>query len=116
MPVESAVQRGSPPRDAVFKEQVGLAGDRQIVDGFAEAQGRRHPRVGPGVDGHPFEPGTLLCGRGPRAASANLLNVSLSRARGKLILIADLEYVRTRAKDRTECFRFLLRQAAADLS
>ena len=41
------------------------------------------------VDGPPLEPGTLL--------RANLLNVSLSRARGKLILIADVEYVKKRA-------------------
>jgi superfamily I DNA and/or RNA helicase len=49
------------------------------------------------VDGPPLEPGTLLCGRGPRAASANLLNVSVSRARGKLIVIVDVAYVRARA-------------------
>src|ERR1017187_10236340 len=49
------------------------------------------------VDGPPLEPGTLLCGRGPASASANLLNVSLSRARGKLILIADVDYFRARA-------------------
>ena len=49
------------------------------------------------VDGPPMEPGTLLCGRGPRAASANLLNVSLSRARGKLIIIANVGYIDSRA-------------------
>ena len=53
------------------------------------------------VDGPPMDPGTLLCGRGPGSASANLLNVSLSRARGKLILIADLDYFRARAAGTT---------------
>lgn len=42
------------------------------------------------VDGPPLPPGTLL-------NSANLLNVSLSRSRGKLILIADLPYLRDQA-------------------
>jgi len=49
------------------------------------------------TDAGPLEPGVLLAGRGPMAASANLLNVSLSRARGKLILVADVRYVRGRA-------------------
>ena len=49
------------------------------------------------TDAPPLEPGVLLAGRGPQSASANLLNVSLSRARGKLIVIAPLDYVRQRA-------------------
>lgn len=49
------------------------------------------------TDAPPLEPGVLLAGRGPTAASANLLNVSLSRARGKLILVADVRYIHTRA-------------------
>lgn len=49
------------------------------------------------TDAPPLEPGVLLAGRGPNASSANLLNVSLSRARGKLILVADVRYVRARA-------------------
>ncbi len=55
------------------------------------------------VDGPPLGPGTLLCGRGPNSASANLLNVSLSRARGKLILLMDVQYVRERAKGTVLC-------------
>jgi superfamily I DNA and/or RNA helicase len=43
------------------------------------------------VDAAPMRPGLLLCG-GPRSDSAQLLNVSLSRARGKLILVADVGY------------------------
>lgn len=45
------------------------------------------------VDAPPLEPGVLL----GRAGAANLLNVSLSRARGKLILLVDVNYVRSRA-------------------
>jgi hypothetical protein len=55
------------------------------------------------VDGPPLAPGTLLCGRGPNSASANLLNVSLSRARGKLILLMDVQYVRGRARGTVLC-------------
>lgn len=41
------------------------------------------------ADAAPLKPGVLLNGS---ASSANLLNVSLSRARGKLIVIADVNY------------------------
>ncbi len=43
------------------------------------------------VDAAPMRPGLLLSG-GPRSDAAQLLNVSLSRARGKLILVADVGY------------------------
>jgi hypothetical protein len=43
------------------------------------------------VDAAPMRPGLLLSG-GPQTDAAHLLNVSLSRARGKLILVADLAY------------------------
>jgi hypothetical protein len=45
------------------------------------------------VDAPPLEPGVLL----GREGAANLLNVSLSRARGKLILLADVAYIRNKA-------------------
>jgi hypothetical protein len=47
------------------------------------------------VDAEPLRPGVLLAGGG--SSSRNLLNVSLSRARGKLILVADVAYFETRA-------------------
>ncbi|MBX3170186.1 MAG: AAA family ATPase [Candidatus Eremiobacteraeota bacterium] len=53
------------------------------------------------TDGPPLEPGVLLAGRGANSSSANLLNVSLSRARGKLIVIAPVDYVRSRAAGTT---------------
>ncbi|HEX7843105.1 MAG TPA: AAA domain-containing protein [Kofleriaceae bacterium] len=43
------------------------------------------------VDAAPMRPGLLLSG-GPGTDAGNLLNVSLSRARGKLVLVADLGY------------------------
>jgi hypothetical protein len=46
------------------------------------------------VDTEPFAPGVLLAGHRPGAAAANLLNVAISRARGKLIILADRAYFR----------------------
>jgi len=44
------------------------------------------------VDSDPMRPGRLLSDRHPGSAARHLLNVSLSRARGKLILVADVDY------------------------
>jgi hypothetical protein len=41
-------------------------------------------------------PGMLLSGDGPASVARNLLNVSISRARGKLIIIADVRYFEDR--------------------
>jgi hypothetical protein len=49
------------------------------------------------VDTAPFPPGVLLTGTGPKAGARNLVNVSISRARGKLIIVADVAYFRTHA-------------------
>lgn len=49
------------------------------------------------VDTAPMRPGVLLAGDAPGKPSRNLLNVSVSRARGKLILIADAAYFRRHA-------------------
>lgn len=46
------------------------------------------------VDVDPLPPGILLAGNTPGASSANLINISLSRARGKLVVIADVGYLR----------------------
>ncbi|HEX8107232.1 MAG TPA: AAA domain-containing protein, partial [Kofleriaceae bacterium] len=48
------------------------------------------------VDAAPMRPGLLLSG-GLRSDAAQLLNVSLSRARGKLILVADVGYFEAQA-------------------
>lgn len=44
------------------------------------------------VDTRPEKPGVLLAGD---ASAANLLNVSLSRAKGKLVIVSDVEFFRT---------------------
>jgi hypothetical protein len=44
------------------------------------------------VDTAPLTPGVLLTDQTPFSSAKNLLNVSLSRARGKLIIIADVAY------------------------
>jgi len=43
------------------------------------------------VDAAPMRPGALLAG-GARSDASHLLNVSLSRARGKLVIVADVAY------------------------
>ena len=49
------------------------------------------------VDGEPHKPGVLLVGDGVGSSAANLLNVSISRARGKLVVVSSLAYFRTHA-------------------
>ncbi|MEP7219127.1 MAG: C-terminal helicase domain-containing protein, partial [Bacteroidota bacterium] len=49
------------------------------------------------VDAAPLSPGVLLAGSSPRSSSRNLLNVSISRARGKLVIISDVDYFKTQA-------------------
>jgi superfamily I DNA and/or RNA helicase len=51
------------------------------------------------VDAAPLRPGVLLSGRGEGTSAANLINVSLSRARGKLVIVSDVEHFRTYAPD-----------------
>jgi superfamily I DNA and/or RNA helicase len=49
------------------------------------------------VDAEPMKPGVLLSERGPRSSAQNLINVAISRARGKLIILADMRYFEQRA-------------------
>jgi superfamily I DNA and/or RNA helicase len=63
------------------------------------------------VDAPPLSPGVLLNRTGPDSAAANLLNVSLSRARGKLIILAAVDYFQEHAP--TSLVNLLLEQAAA---
>ncbi len=44
------------------------------------------------VDAAPMRPGVLLSGGGSQTDACNLLNVSISRARGKLIIVGDVGY------------------------
>jgi hypothetical protein len=63
------------------------------------------------VDAAPMRPGVLLSG-GVHTDAGNLLNVSLSRARGKLILVADVAYFETHAA--TGVVTAVLREARRD--
>ncbi|HWU88226.1 MAG TPA: AAA domain-containing protein, partial [Kofleriaceae bacterium] len=44
------------------------------------------------VDAAPLRPGVLLSGSRTSSDACHLLNVSLSRARGKLVIVADVGY------------------------
>jgi superfamily I DNA and/or RNA helicase len=47
------------------------------------------------VDTSPFPPGILLSGRQSNSSAKNLINVAISRARGKLIIVSDVAYFKT---------------------
>jgi hypothetical protein len=49
------------------------------------------------VDAEPMKPGVLLSARGAQSAAQHLINVAISRARGKLIVVADVGYFQQRA-------------------
>ncbi len=49
------------------------------------------------VDTIPLAPGVLLADQSPLSSAKNLINVSISRARGKLIIISDIAYFQQRA-------------------
>ena len=49
------------------------------------------------VDAEPMKPGVLLSERGAHSTAQNLINVAISRARGKLIVVADVRYFEQRA-------------------
>jgi superfamily I DNA and/or RNA helicase len=49
------------------------------------------------VDAEPMKPGVLLSERGTDSTAQKLINVAISRARGKLIVVADVRYFERRA-------------------
>jgi hypothetical protein len=49
------------------------------------------------VDTAPLSPGKLLADQSLRSASRNLINVSISRAKGKLVIMSDVAYFRERS-------------------
>lgn len=46
------------------------------------------------VDCHPLNPGKLIDDKAPEGEDERLINVAFTRARGKLIVIADINYIR----------------------
>ncbi len=64
------------------------------------------------VDAAPMRPGLLLSGGRSHSDACNLLNVSLSRARGKLIIVADVAYFESHAPD--GIVAAILREAARE--
>lgn len=91
--------------------EAGLDSDRVTCSTVHRFQGHeREVVVVDTVDAPPLEPGVLLCDRGPDSASAQLLNVSISRAQAKLIVLAELQYLVSRP---TGILGDLLRQAVA---
>ena len=51
------------------------------------------------VDTNPMRPGVLLSERGVHSSAHKLINVAISRARGKLVIVADVAYFKLRAAD-----------------
>jgi superfamily I DNA and/or RNA helicase len=51
------------------------------------------------VDAEPMKPGVLFTEGGSRSAASKLINVAISRARGKLIIVADVRYFERRAPE-----------------
>ena len=51
------------------------------------------------VNAAPLAPRVLLAGKGAASSATNLINVSISRARGKLVVIADVAYFKQHDAD-----------------
>lgn len=75
---------GAPPERVVCRTVHGFQGNERDIVIFDT------------VDTEPFAPGVLVAGDRPWRPAANLINVAVSRARGKLIVLADRTYYRNR--------------------
>lgn len=51
------------------------------------------------VNAAPLAPRVLLAGKGAASSATNLINVSISRARGKLVVIANVAYFKQHDAD-----------------
>ena len=51
------------------------------------------------VDADPMRPGVLLSERGIHSSAHKLINVAISRARGQLVIVADVSYFKHGAPD-----------------
>jgi hypothetical protein len=83
-----------------LKERAGDHGDGRRIDCSTvhRFQGQeRDVIILDTVDAEPMKPGVLLSELGGRSTAHNLINVAISRARGKLIVVADVRYFERRA-------------------
>ena len=81
-----------------------LLADQGLPDGAVECRtvhrfqgNERDMVIVDTVDTAPERPGVLLAGRHVTSSAPNLLNVGLSRARGKLVIVSDVAYFHARA-------------------
>jgi len=82
----------------------GLLADSAIPEGVVECRtvhrfqgNERDFVILDTVDALPATPGVLLAGRKGASSAPNLLNVSISRAKGKLVIVADVDYFHAKA-------------------
>ncbi len=86
----------------IRKQLERLGGDAGLVECSTVHRFQGHERdlvIFDTVDAPPLRPGVLLSGHGVGSRAANLINVSLSRARGKLVVVSDVEHFRSLAPD-----------------
>ncbi len=81
-----------------------LLAESQIPDGSVECRtvhrfqgNERDLVILDTVDTAPERPGVLLASRAGTSSAPHLLNVSISRAKGKLVIVSDVEYFRSQA-------------------
>jgi AAA domain len=87
---------------ARLKQQAGDQGDEARIECSTvhRFQGQeRDVVILDTVDAEPMKPGVLLSERGARSTAQSLINVAISRARGKLVVVADVRYFERRASE-----------------
>ena len=67
-----------------------------VARGHRFQGGERDVVIFDSIDAEPLAPERLLSDTTPSSSASNLINVSLSRARGKLVILADVAYFRRR--------------------
>ncbi len=82
----------------------GLLAESAIPEGLVECRtvhrfqgNERDLVIMDTVDTMPEKPGVLLAGRKGSSSAPHLLNVSISRAKGKLVIVSDVDYFRSQA-------------------
>ena len=80
----------------LIRDDPGLAGRVECRTVHRFQGGERDVVIFDTVDTEPLKPGRLLSDRTGLSGASNLVNVSLSRARGKLVILADVPYFQRR--------------------